>query len=109
MAKKKMTLAEVIKHLDRDDIFITVGDLNPDAYGEYLKQAIGYLKEYQDNQDAAEVADKGLAEVGATLRRQREAMAFLRGEQRRVERESETLRRRCDVLTAEVERLTGVL
>lgn len=109
MAKKRMALAEVIKHLDREDIFITVGDLNPDAYGEYLKQAIGYLKEYQDSQDAAEVADKGLAEVGATLRRQREAMAFLRGEQRRVERESEALRRRCDVLTAEVERLTGCL
>ena len=82
MAKKyePNPIDRVINELSHESTALDLHGLNPDYGEELLHDAVGYLKEYRDMRDAGEVANMGVAEVGAIIRRQRDRIAFLESE-----------------------------
>lgn len=106
--RRRHDVSLCLRELEADDIYITRPGLNPEAFKEFLNDALAHLRDYQDMADAAEVADMGLAEVGAIIRRQRETIAFLRHENKSMERRERLLEDRIDRLTDRLEKMEGV-
>ena len=68
-------LSQVIHFLSRSDVeFRIKGWKSTEAAKEVLSCAVKFLNDYQDKQDALEVANLDLAEVGRILRNQRQTI-----------------------------------
>lgn len=104
MAKKnELTLSSVIEEVRRSSF--SCRSINP-AYSESVKQeALRHLENYRDSLDAAETADKGISEVGAIIRRQREHIAFLENELKSEKAALKKAHMRLDELEGEVKRM----
>lgn len=82
MARKRTPheLSRVISDLSRENLVLECGSLNPRYFDEVRQDAVRYLEEYRDAQDALDAVDLDLAEVGRLLRNQREAIQQLERE-----------------------------